>query len=169
MDAVIAVKVSRTGVVLSCLFGQMAVCVLITDWVLDTVNTIKEETSFICSASPTHRHTRRKRDSRTHAKHRQKNSVPMQKWGAGKQAQKRTIIHTRSHNGAKMQLCASKRIYRKWDGPAGYKCWGTSRLHRLSPVEFYQKLHFSNPHKYGCEDSQVNFRVTSKTKNTITM
>lgn len=29
MDAVIAVKVSRTGVVLSCLFGQMAVCVLI--------------------------------------------------------------------------------------------------------------------------------------------
>lgn len=31
MAAVIAVKVSRTGVVLSCLFGQMAVCVLITD------------------------------------------------------------------------------------------------------------------------------------------
>lgn len=29
--AVIAAKVSRTGVVLSCLFGQMAVCVLITD------------------------------------------------------------------------------------------------------------------------------------------
>lgn len=31
MAAVIAAKVSRTGVVLSCLFGQMAVCVLITD------------------------------------------------------------------------------------------------------------------------------------------
>lgn len=67
MDAMIAVEVSR--VVLSCLFGQMAVCVLITDWVLDTVNTIKEETSFICSASPTHRHTHTKRDVHTDTKH----------------------------------------------------------------------------------------------------
>lgn len=65
---------------------------------LDTVNTIKEETSFICSASPTHRHTRRKRDSRTHAKHRQKktgcqckNEAPANRQG---NAQLYALAHT---------------------------------------------------------------------------
>lgn len=95
MDAVIAVKVSRTGVVLSWLFGQMAVYVLITDWVLDTVNTIKEETSFICSASPTHRHTHKKRRlTYTH------------------QTPKKTVCHchkqTRANRHRNAQLCTQR-------------------------------------------------------------
>lgn len=151
MDAVIAVKVSRTGVVLSWLFGQMAVCVLITDWVLDTVNTIKEETSFICSASPTHRHAHKEETlihTQTHIPNTDENCLPMPQRGTSKQTQKRTFIHTTGHkqSPAQRQLSMCARSYQKctkqMNSHAWHKCWRTTKSHGRSPVISPAKLNF---------------------------
>lgn len=141
MDAVIAVKVNRTGVVLSWLFGQMAVCVLITDWVLDTVNTIKEETSFICSASPTRRHATHKK------KRKKKGTYPKHQWKQFAHAtnrQRQTHIHTHNkaqtrtcHRGSALCLCSLfSGTHKANEKPHLRKCWRTTRSHRPSPLSF---------------------------------
>lgn len=143
MDAVIAVKVSRTGVVLSCLFGQMAVCVLITDWVLDTVNTIKEETSFICSASPTHRRAHRKE---THTHQTGMRTVCQRH----KEAQANRHIYT--HNRTQTRACTeaarsvctllSKNAQSKWIATLGANAGGRPDHTDLLWCQFSCRTHF---------------------------
>lgn len=143
MDAVITGKVSRTGVVLSCLFGQMAVCVLITDWVLDTVNTIKEETSFICSASPTHRHTHKK-ETVIHTPNTNKNSLPMLQRGTGKQRQKHTIIHNRAQTQSSMYEHTEQNAQCKWIAMLGTNSGGHAEHIDLRLCHFSCKTPFTH-------------------------
>lgn len=130
MDAVITVKVSGTGVVLSRLFGQMGVCVLIRDWVLDTVNTIKGETSFMCSASPTNRHREKKHIHTTKQPMKTVCSTPQ------RGRQKHTFTHKQRPARA---LVWKEKAQKQMNCSSEYKCWRTTKSHQtfcvISPAQ----------------------------------